>query len=346
MELEVVLNKAMAKDRELRYATAPDLALELRAISASLQEPERPVLNPVGIASSKDAATEVEVDEHSQPIAEVDRRSSSEGLEQIHASQSSPGDSVSGPSRPVKRLALRPLQLAAIAGVALVLFFLCGSLGVFGTWAGFRSLFSKETPTAPPTVFPTVAPTKTGNVQDLVLFDDDFSDPNSGWPAGQNASGSYAYQPDGYHIRVSGRDQVQWVSTDRVYDSVSLYVDVTPVTEGTNGYYGLLCRFLDNQNFYYFVIQSNGSYTIGKYKQGQFQAFFPEGWRQSDAIAPSNRLRADCTSNVLRFFVNNVMIAEATDMDFPSGSSGLLAASLDDQDFEVRFNNFLITKAE
>jgi hypothetical protein len=190
----------------------------------------------------------------------------------------------------------------------------------------------------------TLAPTQAVNVQDTVLFADDFSDPNSGWPTGQNASGSYGYQADGYHIMVSGRDQAQWVSTDRVYDNLMIYVDAMPVTEGMTGYYGILCRIQDEQNFYYFVIQNNGNYTIGKYKQGEFQSFFSDGWRQSDVIETSNRLQADCTGNVLRLSVNDIMIGEATDQDFSSGFSGILAAALDEQDFEVRFNNFLITQ--
>jgi hypothetical protein len=37
-------------------------------------------------------------------------------------------------------------------------------------------------------------------------------------------------------------------------------------------------------------------------------------------------------------------VGEATDPDFTSGSSGMLAATLDEQDFEVRFNNFRVTR--
>jgi hypothetical protein len=248
----------------------------------------------------------------------------------------------SQPEKPVRQTFRRPLQVVAIAGVGLFLFFLCGSLGVFGTWAGLRGLFPAQDPTVPPTVTATQA----SSVQDTILNTDNFSDPNSGWPAGQNAQAVFGYQPDGYHILVSGTNNAQWVYTDRVYDNASLHVDATPVTEGVNGYYGLLCRIQDDQNFYYFVIQRNGSYAIGKYKDAEFGSFFPEGWRQSNVINTGSRLQADCTGNLLRLYVNNVMLGEVTDPDFTSGFSGILAATLDDQDFEVRFNNFLITKAD
>ena len=49
----------------------------------------------------------------------------------------------------------------------------------------------------------------------------------------------------------------------------------------------------------------------------------------------TNRLRADCTGSRLRLYVNNVLLGEATDADFDSGFSGIVAASLDAQGFEV-----------
>ncbi len=332
-EVENVLNKALAKDRETRYSTASELARDLQVISATFQESAAPRL--IRPSDGKEAVTEVDTGEDSQSVFDVPSEPQPD-VHQPHTSQAL--------GSTARRLPLKPLQLAAIAGVGLVLFFLCGSLGVFGTWAGLRGLFSPQTPTLPPTSTATQA----SSTQDTVLFADDFSDPNSGWPAGQNAQGVYSYQPDGYHILVSGNNQVLWASTERVHDNASIYVDAAPLTE-SNGYYGLLCRFQDDQNFYYFVIQGNGNYTIGKYNNAEFQSFFPEGWRQSDAINlgnQTNRLQADCAGSTLRLFVNNVLAGEATDEDFTSGFSGIIAAALGDQDFEVRFNNFLVTKAE
>jgi hypothetical protein len=220
---------------------------------------------------------------------------------------------------------------------------MCGSLGVFGTWAGLRGLFPSPTQTVP---LP-ITPTQSSNAQEVILFEDDFSNPNSGWPDGQNDQAAFGYQPDGYHISVHGLERSQWVYTNRVHEDASLSVDATPVIAGSIGYYGLLCRIQDDANFYYLVVQSNGSYTIGKYKNAEFNSLVG-GWRQSEAIAAgnqSNRLRAECTGNSLRLYVNHVLVGEATDTDFTSGSSGILAATLDDQDFDVRFNNFLVTKA-
>jgi len=349
LEVERILNKAMAKDREMRYSTASELALELRAILDTFQEGKAPVLNPVRTTSGEDALTEV--DENSEPVfdsssasqLEVLQQSNSDGWQKPGTSNAIPQESIdrsSGPGTQVRRSSPRLLQIAAIAGVGLFLFLLCGSLGLFGTWAGLRGLF----PAQDPTVLPSPTVTHASNVQDIVLFSDDFSNPNSGWPTQEG----YSYQQDGYHISVSEIGGVPWAKTSTAFDNSSVFVDARPVTESVNGYYGLLCRIQDERNFYYFVIRNDGGYAIGKYKNAEFQFLFPEGWRQSDAInqgGQTNRLRADCVGNTLRFYVNEVMLDEVNDTDFSSGFSGILAAALDTQGFEVTFNNFLITKA-
>jgi hypothetical protein len=125
-------------------------------------------------------------------------------------------------------------------------------------------------------------------------------------------------------------------------------VDATPLTEGTMSYYGLVCRIqADKASFYYFVVRGSGDYAIGKYKNNEFQSLLSDEWRPSDAIhqgTQTNQLRVDCSENTLRFYANNIMLGEATDSDFTAGHSGLIAATLDDQDFEARFNSFLITE--
>jgi hypothetical protein len=216
----------------------------------------------------------------------------------------------------------------------------CGLIGILGFWSrlGLPNLAQG----------PNITPGLT-DLQETVLLQDDFSNPSTGWPTSQNARGGYSYQPDGYHIIVDEIGALLWAKTRTEYDDSIASVDTKPLQRGKNGYFGLLCRIQDDQNFYYFVIRNNGEYTVGKYKNGEFQSFLPEGWKQNDAIKPdtqTNRLRADCTENTLRLYVNNVLLDEVTDTDFSSGFSGMVAASLDSQGFEVLFNNFLITEPD
>jgi hypothetical protein len=328
-DVESILNKALAKDKERRYATASELALDLQGVlekhpgsANSMSKPEQP-------SRKEDAATEVDGESMADAIPSASVSS--------NMSQPAPVNQTSTPRRPF--LTLPRMILGAIAAVLIL--FVCSSLGLFGTWVGLNGFLGR--PTATVAAPPTSAPTES---METVLFADDFSDQNSGWPIQDDEQALYAYQPDGYHIAAKQIGSAPWAKTNRIDEDISVHVDARPIVSGANGYYGLLCRIQDNQNFYYFVVQSTGKYTIGKFKDGEFQPLFPEGLRSSDAINQgdqTNRIQADCIGNTLRLHVNGVLLDEATDSDFSSGYSGLTAAAEDAQGFEVVFNNFRIT---
>jgi serine/threonine protein kinase len=349
-EVDDILNKAMAKHRDMRYDYASEMALEIQGVLERLKESPAPGPDRVKSPHDEELPTEVyDIDReegahHASALQRADSQPphppKTDRSSSISTARGSPLEAAGRTARPSNRNIFR---IALMAGLGMLLLFLCGSIGVFGTWAGFSGFFAENSPTSPPAL----EADPTGSFQDMILFADDFSDLNSGWPFGQNSRGEYGYQSEGYRIYVNAVDAVLWVSTDRVNDNLGLYVDAQTVSGGTNGYYGLLCRIQDERNFYYFVIRNNGDYTIGKYRDAEFQSLFPEGWRQSSAIKTGdqiNRLKADCTGNLLRFYVDNILLGEVTDSDFNSGLSGLVAASLDDEAYEVLFDNFLITK--
>lgn len=330
-EVDSILKKALAKDRNSRYASASELAHDLEAIknTLSFKDDSKPI--PIKTSHKGDIATEIEV-EDSLP-----------SFDKVAASQSTPQSrpvTSATPVTDIQRPKLGIIQIIAILGVLFLLFIFCSSMGLLGTWAGFTNFFSKENQSTTPTLVTTQA---------TVLYADDFSDPTSGWPTVQNTQGGYGYQQDGYHIFVDELNSVFWAKTNRTDDNISIYADATPVSANQNGYYGLLCRIQDDQNFYYFVIQSNSNYNIGKYKNAEFQPLLSGAWMRSAAINQgnqANRLRADCSGNRLKFYANDILLGEVIDTDFTSGFSGILAANLDSGRFEVIFNNFLITEAD
>lgn len=329
VDVESILNKALAKDKERRYSSASELALDLQGILEKYPGSANSMSKPERSSRSDDAATEVDGESIAEAIPSASVSSS--------ASQPAPLNQTSTPKRPF--LTVPRMILGAI--LAVFVLFVCSSLGVFGTWVGLNGFFGRPTGTV--AVSPTSAPAE---VTGTVLFADDFSDQSSGWPVQEDEQALYAYRPDGYHIAAKQIGSAPWAKTNRVDEDISIHVDARPTDADANGYYGLLCRIQDNRNFYYFVVQLTGKYVIGKFKDGDFLPLFPEGLRSSDAIRQgdqTNRIQADCFGNTLRLHVNGVLLDEATDSDFSSGYSGLTAAAEDAQRFEVVFNNFLIT---
>lgn len=344
VEVEQILNKALAKDRDDRYARATDLA---RALEAAVDALPASVVNDTGPAPRGEAATEVDLaNEAAVPAAVV---FPSEGA------ASTPGiPPMSTPARTgtsaVRKTSPPPWRVfALLGGGALGLLLLCSALGVFGTWAGLKGFFPAPTLTALPTSTAAPAPDPTEPVQapPVILYSDDFSDPQSGWPNMETTQGAYSYRTDGYHIIVEENGAVLWAKTGRSDGDARLQVDARPLGEGVMGYYGLLCRIQDAGDFYYFVVHTRGSFNIGKYKGGAFQPLYSGNWQASEAILPgnqANRLAADCSGSRLRLTVNGALLGEVTDADFTSGFSGIVAAALDERGAEVLFNDFLIAQ--
>ena len=351
-ELDRILSKALAKDRDKRYTTATELANDLQALIVN-EKTESLVAQavPMRAEDTPTEAYDIQVQGPASPDSVFGsqeristpqpRLNPSAALPTVSDVQ--PGAINNSAKRPARTMAW--VVTLGLAGI--FVFFICGSLGIFGTWAGLSGLFNKPSPTLSPTSPPTLAPTPTETARETVLFADDFSDPNSGWPSGQDSFSIFGYQSNAYHILSNGVDSKPWVATERVYGDLSVYVDAQSISADPNGSYGLLCRIQDAQHFYYFVVTDAGAYTIGKYQNGEFKPFFPEGWQQSYDIVrggETTHLRADCIGSTLRLYVNDALLAEVIDSDLTSGMVGMTAGSLNDQGYEVMFDNFRITQ--
>jgi len=327
-EIESVLSQALAKDKEQRYQSASDMARDLQAVLDKYPGSANSLPTAKQASRNEDAATEVDTGESLSAAAYSPNTSKSNTSQPVSIRQTSTSAS----------LPKRPLQIFLGTSLGLVLLVVCVFVGLIGIWVGLNGsgLFSGQNPVV------TSTPIK---VSETILFADNFSDPASGWPIGRNAQSKYGYQSNSYRILATESGSVPWVSTDQVYKSLSISVDARPASDHPDSYYGLLCRIQDN-NFYYFVIQPDGNYTIGKYKNGEFNSFFPDGWRYSAVIKQrdqTNHIKADCLGNTLRLYANGTLLGTATDTDFGSGSNGMIVATLDTQNFEVIFDNFLIT---
>ncbi len=212
-----------------------------------------------------------------------------------------------------------------------------------------------------PTVFwlPTlVAPTATPTPElqftpppgEDVLFFDDFSHPEkSPWPVMYGPWGAMGYVEGGYRITVSLPQTDVWAVADlQPVADVRVEVDAVAVSGSEYNSFGVLCRYQDDQNFYFFVVSNAGYYAIVKKEAGeQYQLTSERQFARRDVIRPGgwvNRVQGECVGDVLRLYVNDVLLAEVRDErnPLPAGDVGLLAGSFTDAGVIVHFDNFLV----
>jgi hypothetical protein len=179
------------------------------------------------------------------------------------------------------------------------------------------------------------------------LFQDDFSEPASGWPRTSSADGSMEFTDGSYQIRVESPGYDLRAVYNQVFRDVQVEADTSHLAGPINNRLGLICRLQDLENYYDFIISSDGYYTIGKIKDGIASLLGQEMMNYSAYIVQGdglNHLRFDCIGNRLQGYVNGQLIAVSEDEDFPNGKVGLLAGAFEEAGVEIRFDNFMVLK--
>jgi len=180
-----------------------------------------------------------------------------------------------------------------------------------------------------------------------VLFQDDFSNTSSGWDRVNLDEGVTDYDNGIYRMYVNETDTDVWANPGLNFTDVHMEVDATKVGGDDNNDFGLICRYMDTDNFYFLIISSDGYYGVGKVTNGEQQLIGIESMPPSDEINQGNaknHLRGDCVGNTLSLYVNGVFLASYEDSDLSSGDVGMIAGSFEQPGTEIHFDNFMVLK--
>jgi hypothetical protein len=178
-----------------------------------------------------------------------------------------------------------------------------------------------------------------------LLFQDDFSKPSSGWLVGQDGSGLVQYISGGMRIFVSQPAAARLTVPNLSFDDVRIEVDTVKLAGPDDNNFGLICRYQDEANFYFFEISSDGYYTVGKYKDGVMSLIGMSQMQSHNIIhqgAAANHLRADCAGSSLAFYINNHKVTSVVDQDLKSGDIGLVAGALKTAGTDIFFDNLSV----
>ena len=184
-----------------------------------------------------------------------------------------------------------------------------------------------------------------GAVSGETLFEDDFSNPDSGWDRIQDSGGKIDYVDGKYQMVVNTADTDVWANPGKKFGNVSVQVSAAKVGGTDNNDYGIICRYVDSDHFYFFVISSDGYYGIGKVKDGEFLMVNREDMLPSEDIrkgSEMNTIQADCVGSTLSLSVNGKLLDTQKDSEFATGDVGLLAGTFAEAGVEVEFDDFIV----
>ena len=179
-----------------------------------------------------------------------------------------------------------------------------------------------------------------------VLFQDDFARPISGWDRLLNAAGTMDYDGGGYRILVNSLNTNFWSTPHQNFADVRIEVDAGKLGGPDENRIGLICRFTGN-DYYFFLISSDGFYGIGIYTGGQAILLGQSEMQTNSNIKTGlavNHLRADCAGETLTFYVNGFQMASVQNGILKSGDVGLLAGTFTQPGVDVILDNFVVLK--
>ncbi|MEN8172060.1 MAG: hypothetical protein ABFS03_04190 [Chloroflexota bacterium] len=180
-----------------------------------------------------------------------------------------------------------------------------------------------------------------------VLFQDDFSDTTSGWDQTTSEEGMTDYENGYYRILVNTDDMDIWANPGLDFADVIVEVEASKAGGPDDNDFGVICRYQDVENFYFFIISSDGYYAVGKVVNGDQQLIGDENMNPSDDInqgAALNQIKADCVGSQLAFYVNGSLLTAVEDSTFIDGDVGLIAGTFSEVGTDIHFDNFSVVQ--
>jgi hypothetical protein len=189
-------------------------------------------------------------------------------------------------------------------------------------------------------------------VDSNVLYQDDFSNPNSGWDSVRDDTAITDYENGGYRIFVNEANYDYWATAQKSFDGdVVIDVDATKTAGPDDNDFGVICRYNSpsdgEYNYYFFMISSDGYASIGKSLNGERSNLSGDSMQAFDGINPGsekNHITASCIGNTLTLSVNGNQLISVQDDSFNGGDVGLLAGTFDVPGVDILFDNFVVTK--
>ncbi|GAB4578521.1 MAG: hypothetical protein Fur0022_12560 [Anaerolineales bacterium] len=180
-----------------------------------------------------------------------------------------------------------------------------------------------------------------------VLFQEDFSVLGGKWSRVRDEAGITDYEQGGYRIQVLQPNTQFWSRPGLDVQDVHIEVEAITLAGPQENLFGVICRYQDDRNFYFFLIGDDGFFVVGKYKNGaqSFIGMETFGFHPALQTSPSvDVFQVDCVGETLTLTVNELEIVTVQDRDFLSGDVGLIAGTLDVPGTDVLFDNFVVRK--
>ncbi len=185
------------------------------------------------------------------------------------------------------------------------------------------------------------------DINKLPYFMDDFSDHSNGWQLFTEQNGVFQYDGNALRAYLPVKEAEAITTPGISLRNSVVDVDAQKVSGPDDNYFGVLCRYRNADNYYGFIVSSDGYFAIVKNIFG-IRTVLSDGTLQPTQSIhqgnTTNHLQAICQERSLKWVVNGEILAEVQDVDLIYGQVGLIAGSIDQPGVDIRYDQFIVIK--
>ena len=183
-----------------------------------------------------------------------------------------------------------------------------------------------------------------------VIFTDDFTDPESGWPSvSEDAVLSGYHPPDYYHVQSSEPNHRSLAFfggnlADFTMEA-DIFVDNTDTDEG-DFLYGLVARRQGDDYYAFLLSPQSGEWQVVKQSSAGSELLATGNEPSVQGLSTINRLRVDAAGNNLIFHANGRPLVVIDDNSYAEGEIGFIVETLDQPLAHIHYDTFTLREVE
>jgi len=175
-----------------------------------------------------------------------------------------------------------------------------------------------------------------------IVYADDFSSDQSGWPVESNNEEAFYYQDGRYYIEVNKTNHLRPITGGEYLQDMVVSITTRVESSSGNGDYGVLCRYADSNNFYMFEITQDAFYAIYVMRNSEWfplidYTYSPILENQEDTV-----FEVACVGNTLSFAVNDVLLGSIDDTTIKAGDYGIFVGTFENPGNIISFDNLKV----
>jgi len=206
-----------------------------------------------------------------------------------------------------------------------------------------------STDATPVETTPTAAPVSDSNI----LYQDDFTNPATGWSEDKFDNYFIGYhEPEYYHIEVTSPNSKTTVFAPQKqsFDNTTIELQVltnSTKTAATGDFrYGLAFRRSGDQYYAFTISPRTKKWFVLKNSPSALTVLAEGTDDNIHDLDKDDTLRVDAQGSNFVFHVNDEIVGTATDSDYASGAIGFYVESFDAPNAHIHFDNLVIRKLE